>query len=66
MEYGMKIHTDGEKWGKENTFGDPQTDRYVEAIQLTVNAEDLDGKKWARDNFNWDNIGNQWNERLSS
>jgi glycosyltransferase involved in cell wall biosynthesis len=65
IKYGQKIHTNCEKWTKDNTFGDTQTQLYVEAI---LGADD--GREgeigWAKDNFNWHKIGNLWNEKLSS
>jgi glycosyltransferase involved in cell wall biosynthesis len=60
VQYGIKIHTDGEKWEKDCTFGD-YNPAYVDAIIL---SKEEDGKQWARDTFNWSKLGNQWNEKL--
>lgn len=57
-----KIHTDGEKWGKENTLGDNQTKLYVDAIRDRTNY--VDTSEWAKEKYNWDKISNNWNEVL--
>lgn len=63
VKYGVKIHTEGKKWGVANTFGDDNTNAYVEAI---LNAGEPNKKQieWVKDNFNWTNIAKQWNENL--
>jgi hypothetical protein len=64
VQFGTKVHTSGVKWGKENTFGDSEnTDLYVDAILLGENSNVLQSK-WAKNEFNWKKVGNQWNEVL--
>jgi len=64
VQYGMKIRTEGEKWGKENTFGDTNTSTYVDAI---LSKDDLYEKEevseWSKQ-FSWDNIAKNWNKEL--
>ena len=60
--FGNKIHTNGERWGKESTFGDKQIGKYVEAI-ITTKAHP-DQKKKMIDKFNWNKVGEQWNSIL--
>lgn len=54
---GEKIHTEGEKWGKENTFGDTvNTDKYLAAIldrgclKSTIDPN----------TYSWEMVGKQW------
>lgn len=59
VQKGIKIHTDGKKWGKEDTFGDTENrDKYVNAIlkgsEVGVLPKD----------FDWVSISNKWNENL--
>lgn len=56
-----KIHTNGEKWEKESTFGDSNPE-YVKAI---LNWEIEDVKDKVKVEYNWLNISNQWNETLT-
>lgn len=60
VEFGTKIHTKGERWGKENTFGDPQTDKYIDAI-LKAKSSSVMG--WGRQ-FEWSSIAKKWNEKI--
>ena len=63
VKYGMKLHTEGEKWGKESTFGDSNMD-YVDAI---LSSDDLyekeEVKEWAKQ-FSWDNLAKKWDSTL--
>lgn len=72
--FGKKIHTNGEKWGRENTFGDTaNVQEYVDFIERyeknkfiywhTNVSENYTGKKLGEDH-NWLNISNQWHENL--
>ena len=63
IKYGNKIHTDCEKWGKENTFGDNlNRDKYVSSIlEAKPHEKQI---QWAKETFNWDNISNSWNKEL--
>ena len=59
---GEKIHTEGEKWGKENTFGDTvNTDKYLAAI--------LDGKQAESaidpNTYSWETVGKQWIKEIT-
>lgn len=55
---GQKVHTDGKKWGKENTFGDAENvHNYVDAI---LEWKYDDKIELVRKQYNWDNIGEQW------
>lgn len=64
VQYGFKVHTEGEKWGKEATFGDGNTGTYVDAI---LSKDDLFDKaeiaEWSQQ-FSWENIAKKWNEHL--
>lgn len=65
IKYGTKIHTSGNRWGKENTFGDSENrEKYVEEILKTseVNHEQI---SWAKKTFNWDKISSTWNDILT-
>lgn len=57
-----KVHTDCERWNKENTFGDKQIDAYIELIENGF----IGDKEWARETYNWDNVSNQWMKQLKS
>lgn len=64
VQFGYKIHTNGEKWGKESFFGDDNVDAYVDAI---LSHDDLydqkDVNEWAQQ-FAWENIAKKWNNNL--
>jgi glycosyltransferase involved in cell wall biosynthesis len=64
VQFGVKVKTKGEKWEKENTFGDTNTDKYVKAIIETTNedkqAEIAGEAEWAEETYNWDNIAKEW------
>jgi tetratricopeptide (TPR) repeat protein len=64
IKYGHKIHTKAEKWETESTFGDPQTEKYVEGI--LADAEIVGQQEWAKETYNWDKIANEWNSTLQS
>ena len=60
VQFGTKIHTDGRKWGTENTFGDGNTETYVDAILSNDNLFDTeDVEEWSKQ-FSWDNIAKRW------
>jgi glycosyltransferase involved in cell wall biosynthesis len=65
-KYGYKIHTDGKRWGRDNTFGDVENkDKYVEAI-LNYNPTEKHTKKmmeWAT-GVNWEFVSNEWGNIL--
>jgi len=66
VNYKNKIHTEGKKWGSDNTFGDSENkENYIKEI-LENWANSPTRRMWAKDTYNWLNISNQWNERLSS
>lgn len=54
------LHTEGERWGVEDTFGDSNP-LYVDAI-LSWNTHDV--KEQVREEYNWLSVSNQWNENL--
>jgi glycosyltransferase involved in cell wall biosynthesis len=59
VQFGAKIHTEGEKWGRESTFGDTgNVGLYVESI--------LDGlgssEGFQAKHFGWNSIANKWHE----
>lgn len=56
------VMTKGEKWMKENTFGDSKPNVYIDFIQ----DGDIGDKKWAKETYNWDKIANEWNSTLQS
>jgi glycosyltransferase involved in cell wall biosynthesis len=59
VKKGIKIHTEGEKWGKENTFGDSENrDKYVEAI--------IDGEESGSvpNDVDWNCVSEKWNKIL--
>jgi glycosyltransferase involved in cell wall biosynthesis len=58
VKYGYKVHTDGEKWEKDCTFGDEQIDDYIDGILSVVDTSRE--REWSKEMFNWDNISNQW------
>lgn len=73
--FGKKIHTNGDKWGVEDTFGDTvNVKEYVDFIERyeknnfiywhTNVPENYTGKKLGEDH-NWLKVSNQWNENLS-
>jgi len=69
VQYGHKIHTEGEKWGKDNTFGDSEDndEKYIEAILKSVNADDygkVEMKQWAKDTYAWEKIAMDWNNQF--
>ena len=56
-----KVHTDAEKWGKQNTFGDTvNVDKYVKAI--IEGKEDENTIK--TETYAWDTVGKQWLKEL--
>lgn len=58
----VMCHTDAKKWGVENTFGDSENvDSYIEMI-LDNREEKLSER--AKEEYNWLNVSNQWNENL--
>jgi len=61
VKYGWKIHTEGEKWEKENTFGDNNNEEYIKRMEYKVNTEEIN---WAKETYNWDRISNLWKENL--
>lgn len=57
-----KIHTEGSKWGRENTFGDTENIHdYVDAI-LEWSAEDK--RELVKKEYDWMNVANKWDEIL--
>lgn len=65
VQYGTKIHTSGEKWGKDDSFGDTENvDKYLETIKNldpeTVQMEISGESEWAEETYNWDKISNNW------
>jgi len=59
----IKIHTEGKKWLKENTFGDTQTDKYIDLI---IQSSKVDTSEWARETYNWELISNNWINEIQS
>lgn len=60
VEKGTKIHTEGEKWQVEKTFGDSKNiEKYVEAVLSGGEGERLNPGR-----FSWGNIANKWHEAL--
>ena len=58
------LHTDGAKWKNgESTFGDNQTDLYVDAI---LSWGDNDVSKEVSEEYNWPNIVKRWQELLGT
>lgn len=55
-----KVHTDGEKWGSEFTFGDSQVDEY---LSLMKEAETGDSN-WAKKTYNWKLISKKWSMEI--
>ena len=61
VQYGRKIHTKGEKWGKENTFGDSGHDgAYIDAILDGICL----GEKPKKEDVSWERITELWNKEL--
>jgi len=67
VQFGTKIHTSGNKWKKENTFGDTENiGKYVEALitepweDYCADGPDGDDYWWAKDKYNWDKLSKQW------
>lgn len=65
VQYGVKIHTEGEKWRRDNTFGDTtNVQEYVNALENydpeTAEMEMTGSKEWVKDNFDWDIIAKKW------
>ena len=61
VQYGRKIHTKGEKWGKENTFGDSGHDgEYIDAILDGICL----GEKPKKEDVSWERITELWNKEL--
>lgn len=58
--FGLKVSTDGEKWGKEATFGDNNISTYVDAL---LSRDDLfetaDILEWSKQ-FRWEEIAKKW------
>lgn len=58
--FGLKVSTDGEKWGKEATFGDNNISTYVDAL---LSRDDLfetaDILEWSNQ-FRWEEIAKKW------
>lgn len=65
-KYGYKVHTDGKRWGRDNTFGDIENnEKYVEAILNYSPTKEHTEKmiKWAK-SVNWEFVSNEWNNIL--
>ncbi len=63
VKSGVKIHTDGKRWGRDNTFGDLENrDKYVEAIIENVGKEVE--PDYYRDMVDWEIISKQWSKEL--
>lgn len=66
VQFGYKVHTEGERWGKENTFGDMNTSVYVDAI---LSKDDLfdsqEIEDWSKQ-FAWSEIAKKWNKVCKS
>jgi glycosyltransferase involved in cell wall biosynthesis len=64
VQYGTKVHTSGEKWGKGKFFGDCEnTEKYAEIIATLGNeeAEEIKGsREWAKETYNWNRIAGLW------
>ena len=66
VRHGLTLHTSGYKWMKENTFGDSENlGDYVEVIMNNRNIDSHFASSWAKETFNWESIGNQWDEVIS-
>jgi tetratricopeptide (TPR) repeat protein len=66
-KYGIKFHTSGDKWGKENTFGDDENkEKYLDAI-INQPKIDIDKMKtWAIEIGNWNGITKKWHNVLTN
>ncbi len=63
--FGNKLHTDGERWKRDNTFGDlGKEDRYIKAIKYTKPHPSQQDK--AKQRFGWDLIATKWENELKS
>jgi glycosyltransferase involved in cell wall biosynthesis len=59
----QKIHTEGEKWEKENTFGDNENrDKYVDAI---IEWENKSNPELIAEKYNWGKIAFLWDKELN-
>ena len=67
MQFGKKIHTDGERWEKgESTFGDVKNrDKYVESIMSLPKVDVDEMKRWARKASDWVVIAKKWHSELT-
>jgi glycosyltransferase involved in cell wall biosynthesis len=65
---GARIHTSGNRWGAENTFGDDENiEAYVNAIAdsaKVINDENMYDSEVAKNEYHWLNVSNQWNENI--
>ncbi len=65
VQFGTKIHTSGEKWGRDNTFGDTENvSKYVDCIMNSDLIETDGSFEWARDTYNWFRISEMWDKEL--
>jgi len=60
-EVHEKVHTEGEKWGKESILGDDQPEKYVEMI---LKSSNVSSKEWAIDRYTWEKLAKQWDKEL--
>lgn len=66
VQFGYKVHTEGERWGKENTFGDTNIDTYVDAILSKDDLFDIQEiEDWSKQ-FAWSEIAKKWNKVCES
>lgn len=68
MQFGKKIHTDGERWEKgESTFGDLKNrDKYVESIMSLPKVDVDEMERWARKAGDWVVIAKKWHSELTN
>lgn len=65
VQFGMKIHTKGERWSKDNFFGDLSNKGEYLTWLITSSLVDVNTmKKWAKENFDWNVISQTWHDEL--
>lgn len=67
-KYGYKVHTDGKRWGRDNTFGDIENrDKYIEAILNYAPTKEYVKEmiKWAK-GTNWAFVSEEWSNILQT
>jgi len=65
VNFGDVLHTSGEKWKTENTFGDTENvGKYLNTIKFSSFKNSTVEEEWAKETFNWKLITKNWDKVL--